>query len=111
MAPPLSCRKQAASQVLVPQRAPRGHPGSSSLTKNTPRTKVTPKKGKTNDTKASPVAIEVSNNKVDFLDKDDIGINKDENCSSFTTIPPGKKGFIPAGILPLDYPLNNYEVT
>jgi len=111
MAPLLSCRKRAASQVLVPQRAPRGHPGSSSLTKNTPRTKVTPKKGKTNDTEASPVAIKVSDNKVDFLDEDDIRINKNKNCSSFTTIPPSKEGFILAGILPLDYPLDNYEVT
>ena len=60
---------------------------------------------------ASPIAVKISNNKVNFLSKDDIGINKDENCSSFTTIPPSKEGFIPAGILPLDYPLDNYEVT
>src|ERR1700722_11067653 len=111
MAPPSSRRKRAALQVLVPQRAPQGHPGSSSLTRNTPRTKVTPKKGKTNDTEASPIAIEVSNNKVDFLDKDNIGINKDKNYSSPTTIPPGKEGFIPANILPLAYPLKNYEVS
>ena len=111
MAPPSSRRKRAASQVLVPQRAPQGHPSSSSLTRNTPRTKVTPKKGKTNDTEASPIAIEVSDNKVDFLDEDDIGIDKDENCSSSTTIPPSKEGFIPAGMLPLDYPLKNYKVS
>jgi len=99
------------SQVLVPQRAPQGHPSSSSLTKNTPRTKVIPKKGKTNDTEASPVAIKVSDDEVNFLDEDDIRINKDKNCSSFTTIPPSKEGFILASMLPLDYPLNNYKVT
>jgi len=60
---------------------------------------------------ASPVAIKVSDDEVDFLDEDDIRINKDENCSSFTTIPPSKEGFILAGMLPLDYPLNNYKVT
>jgi hypothetical protein len=111
MAPPSSRRKRAALQVLVPQRAPRGRPGSSSLTRNTPRTKVTPKKGKANDTEASPIAVEVSDDKVDFLDEDDIRINKDKNCSSPTTIPPSKEGFILASILPLDYPLNNYKVT
>ena len=111
MAPLLSRRKRAASQVLVPQRAPQGHPGSSSLTRNTPRTKVTPKKGKTNNTEASPIAIKVSDNKVNFLDKDDIRINKDKNYSSSTTIPPSKEGFILASILPLDYPLNKYKVT
>src|ERR1700722_11248865 len=111
MAPPSSRRKRAALQVLVPQRAPQGHPGSSSLTRNTPRTKVTPKKGKTNNTEASPITIKVSDNKVNFLDEDDIGINKDKNCSSLTTIPPGKEVFIPAGMLPLDYPLKNYKVS
>jgi len=60
---------------------------------------------------ASPVAIKVSDDEVNFLDEDNIGINKDENYSSFTTIPPGKKGFILASILPLDYPLDNYKVT
>ena len=60
---------------------------------------------------ASPIAVKVSNNKVNFLDEDDIGINKDENCSSPTTIPPSREGFILAGMLPLDYPLNNYKVT
>ena len=59
---------------------------------------------------ASPIAVKVSDNKVDFLDEDNIGINKDKNCSSFTTIPLGKEGFILAGILPLDYPLINYKV-
>ena len=44
------------------------------------------------------------------MDKDNIGINKDENCGSLTTIPPDKEGFIPAGMLPLDYPLDDYEV-
>ena len=111
MAPPSSRRKRAASQVLVPQRALRGRPSSSSLTRNTPRTKVTPKKGKANNTEASPITVKVSNDEVDFLDEDDIGINEDENCSSPTTIPPGREGFIPAGMLPPDYPLNNYEVT
>ena len=111
MAPPLSCRKRAASQVLVPQRAPRGCPGSSSLIRNTPRTKVTPKKVKANNTEASAIAVKVSDNKVNFLDVDDIGINKDKNYSSPTTIPPGKEGFILASMLPLDYPLNNYKVT
>ena len=60
---------------------------------------------------ASPIAIKVSDNKVDFLDENNIGINKDENYSSPITIPPSKEGFIPASILPLDYPLNNYKVT
>ena len=60
---------------------------------------------------ASPIAIKVSDNKVDFLDEDDIGIDKDKNYSSPTTIPPGREGFIPAGMLPPDYPLNNYKVT
>ena len=111
MAPPSSRRKRAASQVLVPQRAPRGYPGSSSLTRNTPRTKVTPKKGKTNDTEASPNAIKVSDNEINFLDEDDIRIDEDENYSSPTTIPPSKEGFILASMLPLDYPLNNYKVS
>ena len=60
---------------------------------------------------ASPIAVKVSNNKVDFLDEDDIRINKDKNYSSSTTIPPSREGFILASILPLDYPLNNYKVT
>ena len=60
--------------------------------------------------KASPIAIKVSNNKVDFLDKDNIRINKDKNCSSPTTIPLSKESFILANILPLNYPLNNYKV-
>ena len=111
MAPPSSRCKRAASQVLVPQHAPQGHPSSSSLTRNTPRTKVTPKKGKANNTEASSIAVKVSDNKVNFLDEDNIRINKDENYSSPTTIPPGREGFILAGMLPLDYPLNNYEVT
>ena len=110
MAPPSSRRKRAASQVLVPQRAPRGRLSSSSLTRNTPRTKVTPKKGQANGTEASPIAVEVSDDEVDFLDEDDIGINKDKNCGSPTTIPPGKEGFILAGILPPDYPLDDYKV-
>ncbi len=111
MAPPLSCRKQAALQVLVPQCAQQGYPGSSSLTRNTLCIKVIPKKGQANGIEASPIAVEVSDNEVDFLEEDDIGINEDKNCSSPTTIPPGKEGFILAGMLPLDYPLDNYKVT
>jgi len=110
MAPPSSRRKRAASQVSVPQRAPPGPPGSSSLTRNTLRTKVTPKKGQANGTEASPIAVKISDNKVNFLSEDDIGIDEDEDCGSPTTIPPGKEGFIPAGILPLDYPLVDYKV-
>ena len=110
MAPPLSRRKQATLQVLIPQYTPQGRPSSSSLTKNTPRTKVIPKKGQANGIKASPIAVKISNNKVNFLDEDNIGINEDKNCSFRTTILPNKEGFIPASILPPDYPLNNYEV-
>jgi len=110
MAPPSSRRKRAASQVSVPQRAPPGPPGSSYLTRNTLLAKVTPKKGQANGMEASLIAVEVSNDKVDFLSEDDIGINEDENYSSPTTIPPSKEGFIPAGILPLNYPLVNYKV-
>ena len=97
-------------QVLIPQHAPWGRPGFSSLIKNTPRTKVTPKKGKANDTETSPIAVKVNDNKVDFLNKNNIGINEDENCNLPTTIPFGKKGFISAGMLPPDYPLNDYKV-
>jgi len=110
MVPPSSRHKQAALQVSVPQRAPPGPPSSSSLTRNTLRTKVTPKKGQANSTEASPIAVEISNNKVNFLSEDDIGINKDKDCGSPTTIPPSKEGFILASILPLDYPLVNYKV-
>ena len=110
MAPPSSRRKRAVSQVLVPQRAPRGRLGSSSLTRNTPRTKVTPKKDQANGTEASPIAVKVSNDKADFLNKNNIRINKNKNCGSPTTIPPSKEGFILAGMLPPDYPLNNYKV-
>ena len=109
MAPPSSRRKRAASQVSVPQRAPPGPPSSSSLTRNAPRTRVTPKKGQANSTEASPIAVEVSNNKVNFLSEDDIGIDEDEDCGSPTTIPPGREGFIPAGMLPPGYPLIDYE--
>jgi len=98
-------------QVLVPQHTPQSHFGSSSLTRNTPHTKITPKKGKANDIEASPIVVEISNNEVDFLDKNNIGINKDENCNSLTTIPSSREGFIPADILPPDYPLDDYKVT
>ena len=109
MAPPSSRRKRAASQVLVPQRAPPGPPSSSSLTRNAPRTRVTPKKGQANGTEASPIAVEVSDDKVNFLSEDDIGINEDKDYSSPTTIPPSREGFILAGMLPPGYPLVDYE--
>ena len=109
MAPLLSRRKWAALQVLVPQHAPLGPPSSSSLTRNAPRTRVIPKKGQANGTEASPIAVEVSDDKVNFLSEDDIGINKDKDCGSPTTIPPSREGFILAGMLPLGYPLVNYK--
>jgi hypothetical protein len=59
---------------------------------------------------ASPITIKISNDEVNFLDKDNIRINKNKDCGSPTTIPPSREGFILASILPSDYPLNNYEV-
>ena len=38
-----------------------------------------------------------------------IGINKDDNCGSFTPVPLSKEGFILAGFLLKDYPSVDYE--
>ena len=44
------------------------------------------------------------------MEEDDIEINKNKDFSSPTNIPPNKESFIPASILPPNYPLINYEV-
>jgi hypothetical protein len=59
---------------------------------------------------ADPIALNKSKDKVNFIEEDDIGINKDKDFSSPTNIPPSKEGFILAGILPPNYPLINYKV-
>ena len=47
---------------------------------------------------------------MDFLDKEDIGINVDNNCGSPTQVPPGREGFILASSLPKDVPTIKDEV-
>ena len=69
----LSRRKRAASQAILPQRSPPVPPGSGSLTKQ----------GQAS-ARASSVATEQLLKDVDFLDKEDIGINVNNNCGSPT---------------------------
>jgi len=47
---------------------------------------------------------------VDFLDKEDIGIDVDDDCGSPTQVPPSREGFIPASLLPKDVPTIEDEV-
>ena len=105
MAPSLSRRKRAASQVAAPQRALPPPPSS----RTTPRTRVIPRNSQANGIEDYPITLGESEDEVDFMEEDDIRIDKDKGSGSPTNIPPSRESFILAGILPPNYPLINYE--
>ena len=73
-------------------------------------TKVIFKNSQANDIKANPIALNKSKDKVDFIEEDNIRINKDKDSGSPTNKTPSRESFILAGILPPNYPLINYKV-
>jgi hypothetical protein len=103
--PLLSCYKRATSQVTAPQYTP--PPPLSS--KTTPHINVIPRNSQANSIKDYPITLKKSEDEVDFIEKDNIKINKNKDSSSPTNIPPSKKSFILTNILPPNYPLVNYK--
>jgi hypothetical protein len=106
MAPSSSRRKQAASQAAAPQRTPPPPPGS----RTTPRARDIPENSQVNSMEDYPITFEESEDEVNFIEENDIRINKDEDFSSPTNIPPNRESFILASILPPNYPLIDYKV-
>ena len=71
---------------------------------------VIPENSQANNIEVNPITLNKSKDKVNFIKEDDIRINKNNFFNSPTNILSGKEGFILASILPLNYPLMNYEV-
>jgi hypothetical protein len=77
--------------------------------KTTPCNSVIPKNSQANSIEDYPITLRESEDEVDFIKEDNIGINKDKDSSSPTNIPPSRESFISVSILPLNYPLVDYK--
>jgi hypothetical protein len=68
-----------------------------------------PRNSQANSIEDYPITLKESKDEVNFIEEDNIGINKDEDSNSPTNVPPSRESFIPASILPPNYPFVNYK--